>query len=70
MTCDEQMKFEFNRNDLALTSIRFLLFCIDRSGLKDLMFEGLITLNPSMIPKHQQIIEFKGLPQVRYDHST
>lgn len=29
------------------------------------MFETLIRLNPSMIPKYQQIIEFKENPQVR-----
>ncbi|CAF3890782.1 unnamed protein product [Rotaria sp. Silwood1] len=65
LLCDEHLQFQFNRNDITLTSIRFLLFCTDRSGFQDLIFEALIRLNPSMIPKHQEIIEFKNPPQVR-----
>jgi len=58
------VQFQFNKNDITLTSLRFLLFCTDRSGIQDLMFEGLIPLNPSMIPKYQQIVEFQNFPQV------
>jgi hypothetical protein len=64
LICDENLQFQFNKNDIALTSLRFLLCCTDRSGIQDLMFESLIRLNPSMIPEYQQIIEFKELPQV------
>ncbi|CAF3593242.1 unnamed protein product [Rotaria sp. Silwood1] len=66
LLCDEHLQFQFNRNDITLTSIRFLLFCTDRSGFQDLIFEALIRLNPSMIPKHQEIIEFKNPPQVNF----
>jgi hypothetical protein len=64
LICDEQIQFPFNKNDITSTSLRFLLFSTDRSGVQDLMFESLICLNPSMIPKYQQIIEFKDIPQV------
>jgi hypothetical protein len=64
LICDEYLEFEFNKDDITLTSLRFLLFCIDRSGIQDLMFEGTIRLNSSMIPNYQQIIQFKDLPQV------
>ncbi|CAF2595720.1 unnamed protein product [Rotaria sp. Silwood2] len=66
LLCDEHLQFQFNRNEITLTSIRFLLFCTDRSGFQDLMFEALIRLNPSMIPKHQEMIEFKNPPQVNF----
>jgi hypothetical protein len=65
LICNEYVQFQLNKNDLTLTSLRFLLFCIDRSGIQDLMFEKLIHLNASMIPKYEQIIQFKDLPQVR-----
>ncbi|CAF0775989.1 unnamed protein product [Adineta steineri] len=65
LTCNEFVQFQLNKNNIGLTSLRFLLFCTDRSGgLQDLMFESLIPLNPSMIPKYQQIIEFQKLPQI------
>ncbi|CAF0891123.1 unnamed protein product [Rotaria sordida] len=66
LLCDQDIQFQFNRNDITLTTLRFLLFCADRSGFQDLMFEALIRLNPSMIPKYQQIIEFKNLPQINF----
>jgi hypothetical protein len=53
-----------NKKDITSTSIRFLLFSTDRTGIQDLMFESLISLNTSMIPKYQQTIEFKDVPQV------
>jgi len=64
LICNEYIQFQLNKNDLALTSLRFLLFSIDRSGIQDLMFETLIYLNLSMIPNYQQIIQFNNLPQV------
>jgi hypothetical protein len=64
LTCDEYLQFEFNKDDVTSTSLRFLLFCIDRSGIQDVMFESVIRLNPSMIRNYQQIIEFNDLPQV------
>ena len=64
LICDEYLQFQLNKNDITLTSLRFLLFCTDRSGSQDLMFETLVCLNPSMIPDYQQIIEFKTIPQV------
>jgi hypothetical protein len=64
LICDEYIQFQLNKNDLTLTSLRFLLFCIDRSGIQDLMFETLIHLNLSMIPNYQQIIQFNNLSQV------
>ena len=64
LICDEYVQFQLNKNDLTLTSLRFLLLCIDRLGIEDLMLESLIHLNPSMIPEYQQIIQFKNLPQV------
>ncbi|CAF4481637.1 unnamed protein product, partial [Rotaria magnacalcarata] len=30
------------------------------------MFETLLPLNPTMIPKYQQIVEFKTLPQANF----
>ncbi|CAF2046137.1 unnamed protein product [Rotaria magnacalcarata] len=66
LVCNEHMQFQLNRNDIPLTSVRFQLICMDRSGLKDLMFETLLPLNPTMIPKYQQIVEFKTLPQANF----
>jgi hypothetical protein len=64
LICDEYLQFELSRDDVTSTSIRFLLFCIDRTGIQDLMCETIIALNSSMISNYQQIIEFKDLPQV------
>ncbi len=64
LTCDEYLQFECNKDDVTSTSLRFLLFCTDRSGIQDVMFESMIRLNPSMIRNYQQIIEFNDLPQV------
>ena len=64
LICDEYLQFQLNKNDIKSTSLRFLLFCTDRSGLQDLMFESIIRLNLSMIPTYQQVIELKDLPQV------
>jgi hypothetical protein len=64
LTLDEYLQFEFNQDDITTTSLRVLLFCIDRSGIQDLMCESLIRFNPSMIPNFQQVIQFKDLPQV------
>ena len=65
LVCDESLQFQFEKNDLALTSLRFLLFCADRSGIQDLMFESIISMNPSLAPSHKQTIEFHNLPEVR-----
>jgi hypothetical protein len=64
LLCDEYLEFHLNKKELTLTSLRFALICIDRSGIQDLMFETLIRLNVSMIPKYQQILQFNTLPQV------
>ena len=53
------LQFQLNKNDITSTSIRFLLFCIDRTGIQDLMFETIISLNSSMIPNYQQILNLK-----------
>jgi hypothetical protein len=64
LTCDEYLQFEFNKTDITSTSLRFSLFCTDRSGIQDFMFESIVRLNPSMIPTYQDIIELKDPPQV------
>jgi hypothetical protein len=64
LICDEYLQFEFNNDDIPSTSLRFLLFCIDRSGIQDLLFESIIRLNSSMLPNYQEILQFKDLPQV------
>jgi hypothetical protein len=69
LTCNEYLQFELNKDDITSTSLRFLFFCIDRSGAQDLMSEAILRLNLPMIPNYQQIIEFKDLPQVRKNHS-
>ncbi|CAF2510708.1 unnamed protein product [Rotaria sp. Silwood2] len=66
LLCHEYLLFEFNKDSIKSTSLRFLLFCIDRSGIHDLMFEAVIPLNSSMIPHYQQIIEFKNLPEITF----
>ncbi|CAF3354410.1 unnamed protein product [Rotaria sp. Silwood1] len=66
LICDEYLLFELNINNIKSTSLRFLLFCIDRSGIQDLMFEAVIPLNSSMIPHYQQIIDFKDLPEITF----
>ncbi|UJR22892.1 hypothetical protein I4U23_025920 [Adineta vaga] len=66
LICDEFVQLQFEKNDLALTSLRFLLFCIDRSGIQDLMFESIIPMNPSLVPKHKKIIEFQNPPQITF----
>jgi hypothetical protein len=64
LICDEYLQFEFNQDDLTTTSLRLLLFCIDHSGIQDLISESLISLNSSMAPNWQQVVQFKELPQV------
>jgi len=64
LVCDEYLQFEFNNDDITSTSLRFLLFCIDRSGIQDLLFESIIRLNSTMLPSYQEILQFKDLPQV------
>jgi hypothetical protein len=64
LICDEYLQFDFNQDDITTTSLRFLFFCIDRSGIQDLISESLIRFNPSMISNFQQVIQFKDLPQV------
>ncbi len=64
LLCDETLQFEFHKDDITTTSLRFLLFCIDRTGIQDLISEALIRFTPSMISNFQQIIQFKDLPQV------
>ena len=61
------MQFQFNKNDLTAISFRFLLTCVDRTSLQDIMFEALIPMQLSMIPHHQQIVEFTDLPQVGFN---
>ena len=64
LTCDEFLHFKFSKADLTSTSLRFLLFCIDRSNAEDLLAEAVIRVTPSMIPMFQQITPFNSLPQV------
>lgn len=64
LICDEYLKFEVNSDSVKTSSLRFLLFAVERSGNQDLMFEDIIRLNTSMIPHHQQTIEFKTWPEV------
>ena len=61
---DEYLHFKFSKTDLTSTSLRLLLFCIDRSNTEDLMCEATIRFNPSMAPNYQQVIPFSDLPQV------
>lgn len=65
LMCDEYLHFKFSKTDLTSTTLRLLLFCIDRSNTEDLMCEATIRVNPSMAPNYQQVIPFSDLPQVR-----
>lgn len=62
---DENMLFQIAKNDFALNTLRFSLFAIDRSGIEDLMFENLVPLTTSLIPRCQQTIQFKNLSEVK-----
>ncbi|CAF0798159.1 unnamed protein product [Rotaria sordida] len=66
LICNQYLQFELNKDNIKSTSLRFLLFCIDRSGIQDLMFESVIHLNALMIPHYQEIIEFKDLPEITF----
>jgi len=62
--CDEYAEFQIIETDLSSTSLRFLLFCTDHSGIQDLLIENIIPLNQEMIPKYDQVILLHNLPQV------
>lgn len=64
LTCNEYLHFKFSKADLTSTSLRLLLFCIDRSNIEDILAEAVIRITPSMIPTFQQAILFNSLPQV------
>ncbi|CAF1118199.1 unnamed protein product [Adineta steineri] len=66
LLCDEHLQFELSKDNITSTSLRFLFFCVDRSGIQDLMFESVLCLTPSMLNEYQQIIEFKDLPQITF----
>ncbi|UJR26046.1 hypothetical protein I4U23_007392 [Adineta vaga] len=66
LTCDEYLSFELHKDDAKTSSLRFLLFCIDRSGVQDVMFESIIRLNSSITEPDQKLVELKDLPQITF----
>ncbi|CAF0811494.1 unnamed protein product [Adineta ricciae] len=66
LTYNEYLSFEFNKDIAKSSCLRFLLFCIDRSGVQDIMFESVIDLNLSLIEPLEKPIVFKDLPQIPF----
>ncbi|CAF1626878.1 unnamed protein product [Rotaria magnacalcarata] len=66
LICDEHLQFALNSDSVKSVSLRFSLFCIERAGIQDVMFEATIRLDASMIPHYRQIIEFKDLPEIAF----
>ena len=64
LTYNEYLSFEFDKDIAKSSCLRFLLFCIDRSGVQDIMFESVIDLNSSLTEPLEKSILFKDLPQV------